>query len=292
MTVEYIAVKDFDRFQHYKGRTPPWIKFYNALLDDYRFLQLPDAARSQLMLIWLVASRHGNRIPNDTKYITEAIHCTSKLQLDKLLESGWLYLTSDSTPLAERYQDASTTQAKRPQNATLEVEEEREVETEIETTHPLVSVPGPWAEKLLAKVPERRAWVAEINAMLEGMGGHIQATPAQIENAARDMLANGVTRHPNIRQFRRYVEGAAPKNGSTRTNGKGTTTRAMKLIGLIRDRRNPLHSHTVVANWQDGLSDSDIQVCKTFGLTRILNDQNEGTMVAQLTKALEESSHG
>lgn len=87
-------------------------------------------------------------------------------------------------------------------------------------------------------------------------------------------------------------EWAAPNETKPYTNGAGTTTRAMKLVGLIRDRRNPLFPNSVVPEWQTGLSNSDIQVCKTFGLTRILNDQNEGTMVAQLTKALEESSHG
>ncbi len=134
---EYIAVKDFERFQHYKGRTPPWIKFYNSLLDDYKFLQLSDAARSQLMLIWLVASRHNNRIPRDEKYIAEAIHCTSKLQLGQLIESGWLYPTSDSAPLAERKQTASglasIAQAKCPQSAYPEGEVEVETEEEIET---------------------------------------------------------------------------------------------------------------------------------------------------------------
>lgn len=129
---EYIAVKDFERFQHYKSRTPPWIKFYNALLDDYKFLQLSDAARSQLMLIWLVASRHNNRIPKDERYIAQAIHCTSRLQLSALLASGWLFVTHETPPLAERQQVASTTQAERPQSAYPEGEVERETEVESE----------------------------------------------------------------------------------------------------------------------------------------------------------------
>lgn len=152
--MNFIAVKDFEHFQHYKGRTPPWIKFYNALLDDYRFLQLPDAARSQLMLIWLVASRHKNRIPNDEKYIAQAIHCTSKLQLGRLLDSGWLYQTNDA-PVAERKQDASRPLAERSTSATLEEEEEEEgeVEKEIEkeeaVTPPRVVLPKE-AEKFLS----------------------------------------------------------------------------------------------------------------------------------------------
>lgn len=140
--MDFIAVKDFETFQHYKGRTPPWIKFYNALLDDYRFLQLSDAARSQLMLIWLVASRHRNRIPRDEKYISEAIHCTTKLQLAALIESGWLYVANDA-PLSERKQDASSVIALSPQNATLEgeVELEEEIEKEGAAAPPRVVLP-------------------------------------------------------------------------------------------------------------------------------------------------------
>ncbi len=79
-------------------------------------------------------------------------------------------------------------------------------------------------------------------------------------------------------------------NGKTSTNGKGSTTRAMSLIKLVRDRRNPLFPNNVVPEWQNGLSDSDVRICKTFGITRMLNDQNEGTVVAQLARALEESA--
>lgn len=103
-------------------------------------------------------------------------------------------------------------------------------------------------------------------------------------------LAAGVIADWEKEQARVVANGASRLVGMS--NGRGNTTRAMKLIGLIRDRRNPLFPNSVVADWQTGLSNSDIQVCKTFGLLRILNDTNEGTMVAQLTKALEESSHG
>lgn len=72
-------------------------------------------------------------------------------------------------------------------------------------------------------------------------------------------------------------------------NGQGSTSHAMKLISLVRERRNPMFPNNVVADWQQGLSDTDVQVCKTFGLSRILNDTNEGTVVAQLARALEES---
>jgi len=33
--MQFLAVKNFERFQHYKDRNPPWIKLHAAVLDDY-----------------------------------------------------------------------------------------------------------------------------------------------------------------------------------------------------------------------------------------------------------------
>jgi hypothetical protein len=98
--VKYVAVKNFETFQHYgEKRTPPWIKLYNSLLDDYAFLQLGDVARSHLMLIWLVASRHKNRIPYDAKYISSAIHA-KRVDLASLIASGFLTIVEGDASAA------------------------------------------------------------------------------------------------------------------------------------------------------------------------------------------------
>lgn len=88
--MKYLAVKNFAQFQHYKDRRPPWIKLYQEVLDDYAFTQLPDAARGQLMMIWLIASRTDNKIPNDPQWIARAIQASGPLEMDALLEAGFL----------------------------------------------------------------------------------------------------------------------------------------------------------------------------------------------------------
>ena len=60
---------NYDQQQHYKDRGPTWIKLYNRLLDDYGFAQLPDAAKWHLIGIFLLASRHNNRIPADPAWL-------------------------------------------------------------------------------------------------------------------------------------------------------------------------------------------------------------------------------
>lgn len=65
----YFAVRNWEEFQHYKDRDPTWIKLYNRLLDDYAFGLLPDARKWHLIGIFLLASRHNNRIPKDPHWV-------------------------------------------------------------------------------------------------------------------------------------------------------------------------------------------------------------------------------
>jgi hypothetical protein len=106
--VKYLSVKNFEHFQHYKDRAPTWIKLYNAVMDDEAFLELSDAERGQLVLIWLLASRRDNRIPNDGKAIARAIQSSGRVNLERFLEAGFLvpYQPASAT-LAEREPDAS-----------------------------------------------------------------------------------------------------------------------------------------------------------------------------------------
>ena len=48
--------KNWESFQHYKDRSPPWIKLHKALLDDRSFQRLPDASRALAPCLWLLAS--------------------------------------------------------------------------------------------------------------------------------------------------------------------------------------------------------------------------------------------
>lgn len=89
-TPGYFSVKGFDTFQHYKDRTPPWIKLYNDLLDDYEFSLLPDASKMHLVAIWLLASRYKNRIRADAGWIAKRISATEAVDLAALEQAGFI----------------------------------------------------------------------------------------------------------------------------------------------------------------------------------------------------------
>ena len=48
--------KNWDKFQHYKDRCPPWIKLHRDLLNDREFACLPLASKALAPLLWLLAS--------------------------------------------------------------------------------------------------------------------------------------------------------------------------------------------------------------------------------------------
>lgn len=102
-------VKNFETFQHYKDRAPPWIKLYNELLDDYEFGLLPDASKMHLVAIWLLASRSENKIPFDPAWVARRINATEKVNLQLLADRGFILIDQElhsveqdaSTPLAD-----------------------------------------------------------------------------------------------------------------------------------------------------------------------------------------------
>ncbi len=138
----FFSVKNFERYQHYKDRSPPWIKLYNDLLDDYEFGILPDASKFHIIAIGLLASRTSNRIPADAGWVARKIGATTTVDLTMLAKSGFIILDQISSDmLAPRLQDAMP-----------ETERETEVETERETesicAKPADAVPA------LAPVPD------------------------------------------------------------------------------------------------------------------------------------------
>ena len=136
--MEYFNIKNWEKFQHYKDRCPPWIKLHATIFEDYEFDCLQDASKLHLLLIWVLASKLGEknpRIPNDADWIRRKIHLKNKPDLKPLFEQGFLILDSStladsSKTLAPCYQDART---EGEGEGETEVEKRREEREKIES---------------------------------------------------------------------------------------------------------------------------------------------------------------
>jgi hypothetical protein len=108
-----MKIKNWTEFQHFKDRTPPWIKLYRYLLDDPAWHELSGDDAKILTMLWLVASEdkemEGNLPPSKT--LAFRLRMTeSKLKQSLTKLSHWLIL-DDNTAISQCYQhDAPETE--------------------------------------------------------------------------------------------------------------------------------------------------------------------------------------
>ena len=91
----YIEVVNWDRFQHYKKDSPPWVKVYRDLLGDYEFMALSEGERWTLVGIWLLAAETNNRIPNEPKWLKIRLGLRRSPSIEALEQAGKIRLGQD-----------------------------------------------------------------------------------------------------------------------------------------------------------------------------------------------------
>jgi len=125
----YLRVKNFDALQHYKDRNPIWIKLHCAILEDYEFQQLPDAAKFHVVGLSLLASRLNNRFPDDARWLAAKIGAAEEIEIETLIESGFLEVIreekgskSDESASAKRITNACKSQKTKDESASARIE--------------------------------------------------------------------------------------------------------------------------------------------------------------------------
>ena len=116
--------KNWNTFQHYRDRCPPWIKLHREILNDKQFMCLPLASKAIAPLLWLLASES-----KDGQFDASADELSFRLRItNKEVEEGLKPLINNGF-----FIDASTMLAPCLQVARPERETERETETEKNT---------------------------------------------------------------------------------------------------------------------------------------------------------------
>lgn len=89
----YLRVKNWESFQHYTDRRPPWIKYHIAALDDYELTQLEPLTRLVYKELLLLAAVTDNNIPNDSEWIAKKVSLEKSVidaGVENLLFAGFL----------------------------------------------------------------------------------------------------------------------------------------------------------------------------------------------------------
>jgi hypothetical protein len=149
-----ITPKNWRSFQHYKDRNPPWIKLHRGLLNDYSFACLPLASKALAPCLWLLAAEHDEGIIDaSVEEIAFRVRMTNaevSEGLNALINKG--FFVSDSEMLADC-----------KQVATLEIEKEREKETD---TKKLISSKKP---RLTSSAEFDKFWVVYPRKVNKGL---------------------------------------------------------------------------------------------------------------------------
>ena len=119
---QYLRVRNWEKFQHYKDRRPPWIKYHVELLQDFDLTSLDYVTQLLYDRLLLIAALTDNNVPFSSEYIGRIAAIDEQHVaegVEKLLEQGFLVL-------CERKRSASKHLARRSAGAIPETETETE----------------------------------------------------------------------------------------------------------------------------------------------------------------------
>ena len=125
--MEYLKIKNWEKYQHYSKRNPPWIKLHNKLFDNYEYGRLQNDSKLLLISLYLLASKCDNCIPNDVEWIKKKTMIQGKIEIVPLIKAGFININS-GVPSCD--QNDSEVIATCKQNGGTETETETETKTE------------------------------------------------------------------------------------------------------------------------------------------------------------------
>lgn len=205
--------KNWEKFQHYKDRCPPWIKFHRDLLNDRAFMLLPTASKALAPLLWLLASESKSP-QGDFDASTEELEFRLRMT-PKEIESGLKALISKGF-----FVPADNVLADRKQPATPEGETETEEEGEKEGEVGAQARPAKKCPASFEVTDDLKAWAVG-NAPLVDMA---TATAAFRDHTFKNAITDWPGAWRNwLRKDQTY---AAERKGSRRpTSHNGLSTK-------------------------------------------------------------------
>jgi hypothetical protein len=93
-------IKNWNDFQHYKDRMPPWIKLHSSLLTSEVWVLGDDASRALVVASMLLASRNeanDGTFNGDPDYIKRYAYLNSDPDFKPLIKYGFIELLQDAS---------------------------------------------------------------------------------------------------------------------------------------------------------------------------------------------------
>ena len=201
--MQHFSVCNWADKQHYKDRNPPWIKLYNDLLENYEFSLLSDKEKFHLVGIWILASRLKNKLPLDGKWIAKKIDADSKVDLNRLIELGFIEVLAvckqDASKLLHKENNSVPRERAETEQSRAEGEKDLETSGAVDNEYGFDEFWSAYPKKK-AREDARKAWVKN-----------------ECHKIANILISDVLNRSANDSQWqdKQYVP-----NGATYLNGK------------------------------------------------------------------------
>jgi hypothetical protein len=224
--MEYYTVRNWRRFQHYKHRSPPWIKLHFEMLTSADWVMLDDASKLLAIACMLLASRNEGRVPADPSYIKRVAYIQGVIKFKPLIDSGFL-----ENPLAL----ASESKQLRT-NALPETETETETETEKKEVDSRASQTKRARARARIPLPENFSLSEKGKAHAQGRGfaeGQITSIAEQFENHHR---AKGNLMADWEAAWRTWVNNEIKFQRNTNGGGNGKAIKRSPIIEHVEKR--------------------------------------------------------
>lgn len=114
-----LRIKNWEKFQHFKDRRPPWVKLYRDILDDPDWFELDPKAAKMLVMLWLIASEDDGFLPDEKKLAFRLRTTEQEVRQAVINLSQWVEdrNTRDIGVISTRYQvDAPETEKRQRQS--------------------------------------------------------------------------------------------------------------------------------------------------------------------------------
>lgn len=125
-----IRVMNWERFQSYKDRKPPWIRMHKSLLDCYDFQVMTVTSRAILPMLWLLASEDEDPKSGLIKDSVQKIAFRLRLTVEEIEHCIEECSSSGFVEKVEQKQSCNETVTKPLQSCQVFVTPETETETE------------------------------------------------------------------------------------------------------------------------------------------------------------------
>jgi hypothetical protein len=117
-----LRVRNWERYQQYKDRCPPWIKLHREILQSEDWVMWSDSSRLLAIVCMLLASRtEDGTLPNNPEYIRRTAYLSKKPDLRPLITCGFLELDEDESE-AYAMLSSCTTEERRVEESRGETE--------------------------------------------------------------------------------------------------------------------------------------------------------------------------